>query len=74
MGSPICVAFGLNLRTIRKSKGFSQESLAYQAGIDRSYIGKIERGEVNVTIEKIYMLASCLDCSPKELVPDLERL
>lgn len=71
MGSQVCEAFGRNLRTIRKSKGFSQERLAYDAGIDRSYVGKIERGMVNVTIEKIYVFAELLQCSPKELIPDL---
>jgi transcriptional regulator with XRE-family HTH domain len=70
MGSPVCEAFGENLRAIRKSKGLSQERLAHEAGIDRSYLGKIERGEVNVTIEKIYLLADCLFCLPKELIPD----
>ncbi|MDC9611904.1 helix-turn-helix domain-containing protein, partial [Pseudoalteromonas sp. GABNS16H] len=64
MGSPICEAFGRNLRAIRKSKGFSQERLAHETGIDRSYVGKIERGEVNITIEKIYLLADHLQCSP----------
>lgn len=71
MGSPVCEAFGRNLRAIRKSKGFSQERLAYDAGIDRSYVGKIERGMVNITIEKIYVFAELLQCSPKELIPDL---
>jgi transcriptional regulator with XRE-family HTH domain len=71
MGSPICEAFGQNLRVIRKLKGLSQERLAHEAGMDRSYVGKIERGEVNVTIEKIYLLANCLRCHPRELMPDL---
>lgn len=62
--------FGENLRVVRKAKGFSQEQLAYTAGLDRSYVGKMERGQVNVTIEKIYVLARTLSCSPKELVPD----
>jgi transcriptional regulator with XRE-family HTH domain len=70
MGSLVCEAFGRNLRAIRKSKGFSQERLAYDAGIDRSYVGKIERGEVNVTLEKIYVFSGLLECSPKELIPD----
>ncbi|MBX2868817.1 MAG: helix-turn-helix domain-containing protein [Acidiferrobacterales bacterium] len=70
MGSLVCEAFGRNLRAIRKSKGFSQERLAHDAGIDRSYVGKVERGEVNITIEKIYILARCLKCSPKDLIPD----
>ncbi|SET90860.1 Helix-turn-helix [Marinobacter segnicrescens] len=71
MGSVVREAFGRNLRAIRKSKGLSQERLAYEAGIDRSYVGKIERGEVNVTIERLYQLADCLQCSPKELLLDL---
>lgn len=63
--------FGQNLRAVRKSKGFSQEHLAYAAGIDRSYVGKIERGEVNLTIEKLYSLAQTIGCSPKDLVPEI---
>jgi transcriptional regulator with XRE-family HTH domain len=74
MGSPVCEAFGQNLRAIRKSKGFSQERLAYESGIDRSYVGKIERGQVNITIEKIYILANFLDCSPKDLMLDIETI
>lgn len=74
MGSPVCEAFGRNLRAIRKSKGFSQERLAHDAGIDRSYVGKIERGTVNITIERIYLLAECLQCSPKTLVLDADQL
>ncbi|WP_113863169.1 helix-turn-helix domain-containing protein [Marinobacter pelagius] len=74
MGSLVCEAFGRNLRTIRKSKGFSQERLAHDAGIDRSYVGKIERGEVNITLEKIYVFARLLDCSPKDLITDLNQL
>jgi transcriptional regulator with XRE-family HTH domain len=62
--------FGENLRAVRKSRGFSQEHLAYVAGIDRSYVGKIERGEVNLTIEKLYLLAETIKCSPKDLVPE----
>lgn len=62
--------FGQNLRTVRQSKGFSQEHLACAAGIDRSYVGKMERGEVNLTIEKLYLLAKTLGCSPKDLIPE----
>ena len=74
MGSPVCEAFGRNLRAIRKSKGFSQERLAYDAGIDRSYVGKIERGEANITLEKIYVFAELLECSAKDLIPDVNQL
>ncbi|MAI31023.1 helix-turn-helix transcriptional regulator [Marinobacter sp. NFXS11] len=73
MGSPVREAFGRHLREIRKSRGFSQERLAHDAGIDRSYLGKVERGEVNLTIERIYLLAKCLNCSPRDLLPDCPR-
>ena len=63
--------FGQNLRAVRESKGFSQEHLAYAAGIDRSYVGKIERGQVNLSIEKLYLLAKTLDCSAKDLIPEV---
>lgn len=62
--------FGQNLRAVRQSKGFSQEHLAHAAGIDRSYVGKIERGQVNLSIEKLYLLAETLGCSPKDLIPE----
>ena len=74
MGSLCWKAFGRNLRAIRKSKGCSQERLAHEAGIDRSYVGKIERGEVNITLEKIYALAGLLECSPKDLISDVHQL
>lgn len=74
MGSPVCEAFGRNLRSIRKEKGFSQERLAHDSGIDRSYLGKVERGMVNLTIEKLYQLAECLECSPKNLIVDFDQV
>ncbi|PTB99666.1 transcriptional regulator [Marinobacter sp. Z-F4-2] len=74
MRSLVCDAFGKNLRSVRQFKGFSQEGLARLAEIDRSYLGKVERGEVNITIERIYLLAECLQCSPKDLVPDVQQI
>ena len=71
MGSLVCEAFGENLRKLRKLKGYSQERLAHEAGIDRSYLGKIERGEVNVIIEKIYLLAEYLQCAPGDLLVNI---
>jgi transcriptional regulator with XRE-family HTH domain len=68
--SEITRAFGANLRSIRLAKGFSQVRLALAADIDRSYLGRVERGEVNITIEKLYTIARVLECSPKELLPE----
>ena len=67
----IRVEFGKNLRSIRRARGLSQEQLAYSAGVDRSYLGKVERGKVNLTNEKLYALADTLGCSPKDLIPEL---
>lgn len=67
-------ALGLNIRTIRKSKGISQEGFALMCGVDRSYMGRIERGEVNITLEKLYCIAKALNLSPSELLPSLEQV
>lgn len=61
--------FGINVREVRKNRDISQDQLALRAGIDRSYMGRIERGQVNITLEKVYRLADALDCSIQELMP-----
>lgn len=61
------VQFGEQIREIRRERGWSQEYLADMAELDRSYVGCIERGERNVSIENICKLASALKVSPAEL-------
>ncbi|WP_444993852.1 helix-turn-helix domain-containing protein [Aliikangiella sp. IMCC44359] len=65
----IAFKFGKNIRARRKSLGISQDKLALLANMDRSYAGRIERGEVNITLEKAYSLAEILDCDIRELLP-----
>ncbi|WP_288389836.1 helix-turn-helix transcriptional regulator [uncultured Acinetobacter sp.] len=65
----LSVAIGQLIRKKRKQQSITQESLALQCGIDRSYMGRIERGEVNLTVEKLYEIASVLGVSAKELLP-----
>ncbi|MCU4677477.1 helix-turn-helix domain-containing protein [Catenovulum sp. 2E275] len=60
---------GANIRSKRTDIGLAQDKLAELADMDRSYIGRIERGEMNITVEKLYALASVLKCSPKDLLP-----
>lgn len=60
---------GKRIAKLRKSKGLSQDKLALLSEIDRSYVGRIERGEVNITLEKLYELADTLGCDAKELLP-----
>jgi len=59
----------MKLREVRKIKGISQDKLALIADIDRSYVGCIERGEVNITLEKVYCLAEALECRVAKLLP-----
>ncbi|MFC4700819.1 helix-turn-helix domain-containing protein [Glaciecola siphonariae] len=67
--SKLATIVGTNIRQIRKEKGFSQEGLALKAKIDRSYVGRIERGEVNITLEALYALATAIGCDAKTLLP-----
>lgn len=67
MRDPRLVAFGAKVRALRKEKGLSQEALSNLAGIDRSYMGQIERGEINLTLTKIYQIANALDTTPLRL-------
>lgn len=67
--SELTVSFGLRVREQRKLKKISQEKLAFLSNIDRSYMGRIERGEVNITLEKIYDIARSLSIDVKELLP-----
>ena len=62
------IAFGRRVRELRKSKGISQEKLAEMAGIDRSYMGNIERGEKNITLKKAYEICDALDVKIEDLV------
>jgi transcriptional regulator with XRE-family HTH domain len=59
--------FGRRLREVRKSLGFSQEGLGFKSDIHRTYIGAVERGEQNVSLDNIYKLAKALKIEMKEL-------
>ncbi|MDU8629879.1 helix-turn-helix transcriptional regulator [Pseudomonas syringae group sp. 243L2] len=62
------VALGAVVRTRRLGHALSQEALADAAGIDRSHMGKIERGERNVTFLNILRIATALQCKPSDLL------
>ena len=69
--------FGQNLRRLRLVKHLSQEALAYEAGLDRTYISSLERGVYAATIEAVEKLAKPLGVEPHELLvrprPDRAR-
>ncbi|TVT70878.1 MAG: helix-turn-helix transcriptional regulator [Pseudomonas sp.] len=62
-------ALGERIRVQRKACRISQDALALACNIDRSYIGRIERGEVNITVEKLFRIAGELACEPSSLLP-----
>jgi len=62
------VAFGVTIRTQRKAAGLSQEALADLAEIDRSHMGKIERGERNVSLLNILRIARAIGLKPSDLL------
>ena len=68
MPTPVLEKLGLAVRRYRKARGLSQEKLAERAGLDRSYIGGIERGLRNVTIMKLQQVAQALDVTLADLV------
>lgn len=64
-------AFGERVRAFRSQTGLTQEELGDRAGLHRTYVGGVERGERNVSLMNILRLAAALGVDPAELVTDL---
>ena len=60
-------AFGTCVRALREELGMSQEALVLAAGLDRSYMDGLERGERNVSRDNIYRVADAVGVSPRML-------
>jgi transcriptional regulator with XRE-family HTH domain len=67
MRDEILRLFGERLRELRTERNLSQERLAELAGLDRNYIGQIERAERNVALLNIVRIAKALEIEPAEL-------
>jgi transcriptional regulator with XRE-family HTH domain len=68
------VALGRAIRELREQRGFSQEDLAHEAGMHRTYVGGIERGERNVSFANIVRLANALQVPTSLLFAHYERV
>lgn len=62
---------GLKIKTLRQELDMSQEDLALEAGLDRTYVGGIERGERNVALLNLFKLAKTLKTTPSKLLEDI---
>jgi len=61
------IEFGKRVYKRRKQLGLSQEKLAFEANLHRNYVGSVERGERNISLDNILLLATALKCSPSDL-------
>ena len=60
------------VRELRQGLGLSQDELAHEAGLHRTYIGAIERNERNITLRTLTRLAAALQCRPADLLEAAE--
>ena len=68
--TPPLKIFGDTIRELRKQKGLSQEDLADMCDLHRTYIGGVERGERNIGLLNILLLAKTLEVTPSSLFKD----
>ena len=70
--NPVLVSLGEAIRRLRLERGISQESLALLAEVDRSYVGRVERGDNNVAILTLVKIAKALKVSVLDLIKESE--
>ena len=66
-------AFGDALREARQGAGLSQEKLAFEAGIHRTYVSQLERGLKSPSLSTVYDLATALDLVPSDLIESTQE-
>ena len=71
MTDDIRIRFGRRVRELRIAQGYSQEAFAAKCGLDRTYIGGIERGERNVALRNIQIISNALGITISELTDGL---
>lgn len=68
------IKIGNQIKILRASKGFSQEGLAAAATLGRTYMGRVERGEQNISVQNLIKIAFVLSVDVGELIPPLSEL
>ncbi len=72
--SPALIKIGKRIRELRKEKGYSQEAFAYEVGLDRTYMGSVERGERNIAALNLMRIAKTLKVEVGVLFPATKSL
>lgn len=71
---PSLIKIGITIRELRKDMGFSQESFASEVGLDRTYMGSVERGERNIAALNLIKIAKTLQVEVGALFPAAKNL
>jgi transcriptional regulator with XRE-family HTH domain len=67
------VLLGESLRQARKAAGISQEDLAFEAKVDRTYISQLENGHKSPTVDVLFRICPVLGLAASELIANVER-
>ena len=67
------VRFGRAVRRLRAREGYSQEAFAAKIGVHRTFVGSVERGETNISLENIARVAKALGMTVADLFAEVER-
>lgn len=71
---PALIKIGYRIRELRKKRGYSQEDFAYEVGLDRTYMGGIERGERNIAAINLIRISKALKVEVGELFPPIKLI
>jgi len=64
---------GHAIRRLRRAAGYSQESFADKCGVHRTYMGSVERGETNISLDNLERIAKALNMTPGQLLVEAEK-
>jgi transcriptional regulator with XRE-family HTH domain len=71
---PYLVKIGKKIQALRKQRDLSQEEFAYQAGLARTYMGRVERGEQNLSLLNLIKIAMALHVEVSDIIPKMVQL
>ncbi|MGW9017799.1 helix-turn-helix domain-containing protein [Priestia megaterium] len=67
-------AFGIVIKKHRLERSMSQENLAFEAGLDRTFISLLERGKRRPTINTLFLISTVFEINPHQIIKEVERI